>query len=143
MLATSYDDDEAGSPWSFVVYIDERGDRDQRDAVTRILLGRLGGTPLKQFPWAWKASDLLDVRPVAIEIDHRPGRGWFRAGDEVTLRIREPVADRAHVSCVIPGHHRPGRELVAETLEVDGELEFAFSGRCGFESTFAYSSADE
>ena len=143
VLATRYDDDEAGSPWSIVVYVDERGDRDQRDALTRILLGRLGGTPLRQFPWAWKASDLLGVRDVAIEIDHAPGRGWFRAGDEVTLRIREPVADRAQVTCVIPGHDRPGRELVAETLAVDGELEFAFTGRCAYESTFDYSSGDE
>jgi hypothetical protein len=139
-LALRYDDDEPGSPWSFVLYLDERGDERQRDALGRIFLGQLGGTPLEQFPWAWKASDLLAVRPVAIEIDHGPGRGWFRAGTEVTVRIREPVAEDAQVTCVIPGHHRAGREVIAETLAVDGELGFAFSGRCGYESTFAYSS---
>lgn len=142
-LATRYDDDEPGSPWSFVLYVDERGDERQRDAMTRIFLGRLGGTPLKQFPWAWKTSNLLAVRVVAIEIDHTPGRGWFRAADELTVRIREPLAERAQVTCVIPGHHRHGQETIAEVLEVDaGELEFAFAGRCGYESTFAYSSAE-
>ena len=38
-----YDDDEPGSPWSFVVYVDERGTEEQRDALAEILTGRLGG----------------------------------------------------------------------------------------------------
>ena len=38
-----YDDDEPGSPWSFVVYVDERGSEEQRDALAAILTGRLGG----------------------------------------------------------------------------------------------------
>jgi hypothetical protein len=143
VLTSRYDDDEPGSPWSFYLYLDERGDQRQREALTEIFLGRLGGTPLKQFPWAWKPSDLLGVRTVPIEVDHTPGRGWFRAGDRVTVRIREAVPDQETVTCVIPGHHQPGRELYADTLAVDdGPLEFEFSGRCGFGSQFAYSSQD-
>jgi hypothetical protein len=43
------------------------------------------------------------------------------------------------VTCVIPGHERTGREIVAESLEVkDDELEFAFRGNCGYESDFDY-----
>ncbi|MGG7380454.1 hypothetical protein ACQ7B2_17425, partial [Escherichia coli] len=83
-----------------------------------IFLGRLGGTPEKQFPWVWKPSNLVAVRPVAIEIDHTPGRGWFRAGGHVMVRIREPVWDQEPVSCVIPGHHRSGEEEIAELLTV-------------------------
>jgi hypothetical protein len=45
------------------------------------------------------------------------------------------------VTCLIPGHDRPGRELVASTLRADDEhFRFAFSGRCGFESSFRYTS---
>jgi hypothetical protein len=33
VLALRYDDDEPGSPWDFVLYIDERADRDQREAL--------------------------------------------------------------------------------------------------------------
>lgn len=143
VMAIRYHDDEPGSPWSFFLYLDQRGDERQREALTEIFLGRLGGTPLKQFPWAWKPSDLLGVRTVPIEMDHTPGRGWFRAGDRVTLRIRERVPGQETVTCVIPGHHQPGYELYADTLAVeDGPLEFEFSGRCGFESQFAYSSQD-
>jgi hypothetical protein len=141
VLANRYDDDEAGSAWSFVLYFVGGGDGRQREALECIFLGRLGGTPELQFPWVWKPSDLLGVRHVAIEVDHTPGRGWFRAGSEVTVRVREPLRDQEPVTCVIPGHHRSGREIVAELLTVqDGPLEFELSGKCGYESTFEYSS---
>jgi hypothetical protein len=51
------------------------------------------------------------------------------------------VPDQETVTCIIPGHHQPGRELYADTLAVeDAPLGFEFSGRCGYESQFAYSS---
>jgi hypothetical protein len=140
-LATRYDDDEPGSPWDFFLYLDERADRAQREALEGIFLGRLGGAPEVQFPWVWKESRLLGVHPVAIEVDHTPGRGWFRAGGQVTVRVREPLADTEAVTCVIPGHQRSGREVVADRLAVaDGPLAFELSGKCGYESSFAYSS---
>jgi len=81
------------------------------------------------------------VRHVAIEVDHAPGRGWFRAGSQVSVRVREPLADEETVTCVIPGHHRSGREVVADLLSVqDGPLEFELSGKCGYEATVEYSS---
>jgi hypothetical protein len=143
VLANRYDDDEPGSPWSFVLYVDDRGDEQQQQALEDIFLGRLAGTPQAQFPWVWKPSSLVGVRRVAIDVDHTPGRGWFRAGGQVTVRIRGPVADQETVTCVIPGHHRSGREVVAELLSVeDGPLEFELTGKCGYEATFEYSSED-
>jgi hypothetical protein len=141
VLANRYDDDEPGSPWSFVLYVDERGDERQRKALEAIFLGRLGGTPEVQFPWAWKDSNLIGVRHVAIEIDHSPGRGWFRAGKQVSVRVRKPVARQETVTCVIPGHDRSGREIIADELFVDDDpLDFEVFGMCGYESTFDYSS---
>ena len=143
VLASRYSDDEPGSPWSYLLYVDERGDEAQRRALAEIFSGRRGGTPLKQFPWAFKPAHELGVRAAAIEIDHAPGRGWFRAGGEVTVRIREPAPDQETVTCVIPGHHRAGRELLADLLEVEADrLEFELSGACAYESTFEYSSTD-
>jgi len=143
VLALRYDDDEPGSPWDFFLYLDERAGRAQREALEGIFLGRLGGTPEAQFPWVWKESRLLGVHPAAIEVDHAPGRGWFRAGGQVTVRVREPLVDTEAVTCVIPGHHRPGREVVADRLAVaDGPLAFELSGKCGYESSFAYSSME-
>jgi hypothetical protein len=139
-LAFRYSDDEPGSPWTFVLYIDERADRAQRDSLEEIFLGRRGGTALEQFPWAFKESALVAVRPARIELDHSAERGWLRVRRYATLRIAGSVGDEASVSCLIPGHHQPGTEVIAEELTVrDGPLSFEFSGRCGYSSRFDYS----
>src|SRR5262245_45642693 len=143
IMATRYSDDEPGSPWTFFLYVDERGDERQREALVEILAGRLGGTPQRQFPWVWKESHLLGWRPARIEIDHTPRRGWFRTEGQVLVRVGGPVADQETVTCLIPGHHRAGTELVADLLRVDeGPLSFELRGRCAYESTFDYSSAE-
>jgi hypothetical protein len=139
-MAVRYDDDEPGSPWSWVLYLDERGSEEQQAAVEAIFTGRLGGDALTHFPWAWKASELLAVRPVAIELDHTRQRQWLRIRDHVTVRIRDRYAGDESVTCVIPGHDRDGEELVADELRVgDGALSFAYSGTCGYGATFDYS----
>jgi hypothetical protein len=68
-LAIRYDDDEPGSPWSWILYLDEGASEKQLTALEDIFTGRLGGDAQTHFPWAWKASELLAVRPVAIELD--------------------------------------------------------------------------
>jgi hypothetical protein len=139
LLASRYDDDEAGSPWSFHLYLDERADDQQQDALRAIFTGELGGSAEDHFPWAWKESRLLGVQPAPIEIDHTRGRGWFRTGDRVSVRVRGPFAETATVTCVIPGHDRSGREVRAELISVQDEgLAFELTDVCGYESTFDY-----
>ena len=59
--------------------------------------------------------------------------------DEQKERWLPRLASGETVTCVIPGHERTGREVVAESLRVgDPELEFAFRGNCGYESDFDY-----
>jgi hypothetical protein len=143
VLACRYSDDEPGSPWTYALYVDDRGDERQRQALAAVFTGELGGTARTQFPWTWKSNRLLGVWPVPIQIDHTPGRGRFRAADHVTVRVSGPVEGQEPVSCVIPGHHRSGTELFAEVLRVDaGELAYELSGKCAYEATFSYSSAE-
>ena len=138
-LALRYSDDEPGSPWSWVLYLDERGSEEQLEALEAIFTGRLGGDAETHFPWVWKASELLGVRSVPIAVDHAERRQWLRIRDHVTVRIRDRFADTAAVTCVIPGHDRDGEELVTDELRVDDEgLAFEFSGVCGYGSTFSY-----
>jgi hypothetical protein len=139
-LAIRYHDDEPGSPWTYVVYLDERADDRQRAALEAIYTGTLGGDALTHFPWAWKDATCLAVRPVAIEVSHEPRRQWLRVRDRVSLRIRDRYAGAETVTCVIPGHERTGEELVADELRVtdEGPLDFAFEGNCGYASTFDY-----
>jgi hypothetical protein len=142
VLATRYSDDEEGSPWTFALFVDERGDPGQREALGQIFSGALGGTVLDHFPWAWKASNPLGVEPARIEIDHTPGRGWFSAGEKVSVRVSSPYAGLETVTCVIPGHERQGRELVVDELKVGtGPLGFEYRGVCAYESTFDYGSS--
>jgi hypothetical protein len=139
VLACRYDDDEPRSPWDFFLYLDERGDERQRAALEAILTGGVGGTPLSQFPWAFKPSRQLGVRAVPIEVEHHARRRWFRAGEHVEVRVGGPVVDQEPVTCLIPGHHRSGMEHHGELLRVhDDPLVFELSGRCAYQSTFDY-----
>src|SRR5690242_5337588 len=97
-LACRYDDDEPGSPWSFVLYLDERASGEQRAALEAIFLGHAGGAALEHFPWAWKPSNLIAVRPVAIEVDHTPRRQWLRIRDHVEVRIRDRFTEQDTVT---------------------------------------------
>jgi hypothetical protein len=138
-LATRYSDDEEGSPWTWILYLDQGTSRDQRDALEAIYAGRLGGDAKKHFPWAWKASELAAVRPVEIEVEHTRRRQWLRIRDHVSVRIRDRYDGPETVTCVIPGHEREGEELVADELVVeDGPLAFSYRGVCGYASDFDY-----
>ena len=85
-MAISYDDDEPGSR-TWILYLEKRATDEQRAALERIYTGQLGGDAQAHFPWAWKPSTLVAVRPVGMEVDHTRRRQW--------LRIRDP-GDRSH-----------------------------------------------
>jgi hypothetical protein len=141
-LATRYSDDEEGTPWSWILYLDERGTAEQHRALEEIWTGRAAGDQIDHFPWAWKASYLLGVKPAQIEVDHTPRRGWFRVKDAISVRISGPYPGDETVTCGIPGHERSGEEVIAEELRVDDEaLRFEFSGVCGFAADFDYRSS--
>jgi len=138
-LALRYSDDEPGSPWTWVLYLDVRASDEQRAALEGIFTGRLGGDAERHFPWAWKASELVAVRPVEITVDHTRRRQRLRIRDHVSVRILGRYEGGESVSCVIPGHEREGEELIADELAVaDEKLSFDYRGVCGYGSTFDY-----
>jgi hypothetical protein len=139
-LTCRYSDDEPGSPWTWILYLSADASAEQRDGLEAIYTGRAGGDALKHFPWAWKESHLVGVRPAEIEVDHTPRRQFLRVRDEVTVQIRDRYAGPETVTCVIPGHGRTGEELVADELHVNaGALAFDYRGVCGYAGTFDYS----
>jgi hypothetical protein len=138
-LVSRYHDDEPGSPWTFVLYVDAHADDAQREALVDVYTGRLGGDALEHFPWAWKESVRVAVRPVEIEVSHEPRRQWLRIRDHLTVRIQDKYAGPETVSCVIPGHEQRGEELIADELRADdGPLRFEFRGNCGYSAGFDY-----
>ncbi len=138
-IALSYSDDEPGSPWTWILYTDQRASDEQRGALEAVFTGRLGGDSERHFPWTW-AGELVAVRSVEIKVDHARHRQRLRIRSRVSVRIRDRFDSEAAVSCVISGHERVGEELVAHELVVeDGPLAFAYRGVCGYASTFEYS----
>jgi hypothetical protein len=139
-LAVRYSDDEPGSPWTWILYLDAHATEEQRDALEGIFTGRLGGDAESHFPWAWKTSELVAVRPVEIEVDHTRRRQLLQIRNRVSVRIRDRYSGDETVTCVIPGHERTGEELIADELVVeDGAFAFSYRGVCGYGSTFDYS----
>jgi len=140
-MAIRYDDDEPGSPWRFVLYVDERGDEQQRSALADIFLGRSGGDGILGLPWVRKPSELVDVRARRIEIEHDEQGHRLRVRSAVTLTASRPVETAVPVTCVIPGHHQPGTELYADEHAVDDDpFTWELSGNCAFVSAFSYAS---
>jgi hypothetical protein len=138
-LALRYSDDEERSPWTWILYLDARASDEQRATLEGIFTGRLGGDAESHFPWAWKPSKLVAVRPVEIEVDHTRRRQLLRVRDSVSVRIRDRYDGGETVTCVIPGHDRSGEELIADELLVeDGPLAFSYRGVCGYGSSFDY-----
>lgn len=139
VMAGSYTDDEAGKPWRVTLYVDEGASDDRAASLTNIFLGRAGGTTFSNF--AKRIGEVYAVRRARIELDHRPRKWFIRAGTWVEVRASTVVQSELPVSCGIPGHDRPGHELVCDVMQVsDAPLSYDLRGRCGFETDFAYSS---
>src|SRR5579862_8737300 len=131
VLAGSYSDDEPDSPWRVVLYVDERGRPEQQQALTDIFLGRTGGATLRNFAHA--IGEVYAVRQAQIELRHAPNQEHITVERYVTARTARPALSDAAVSCGIPGHDRPGQEIIAESFQVDDDsLHWSVSGRCGF-----------
>jgi hypothetical protein len=137
VMAGYWDEDEPGVPWRVRLYVDDRADEPRQRALADVFLGRAGGTPARNYTRAIK--EVYGVRPARIEVVHDSGVQRISVGDTVNVLARSPYVSDASVSCGIPGHDRPGAELVHETLKVeDDPLSFEFHGRCGFAATFDY-----
>jgi len=130
VMTYSYDDDEPGSPWTLVLYVD--GPRE----LGEILLGHLGGKHIQTLPWVRKPTASVELRNARIEF----ADGEVRIGEEISLRATAPYETDSSVSCIVPGHDRPGTELINDEVVVrDPPFEFELRGTCAFTRDFDYS----
>jgi hypothetical protein len=127
-LSCRYDDDEPGSPWTVILHVDERGDGQQRRALSYVFLEGIG-----HLPWIRKQRHLVGVEPGAIEIDGTN----VRVGTKIGMRATRPFVTDRPVACGIPGYERKGQEMYADELRVWDEV---LSGNCAFASDFDYES---
>jgi len=141
IMAGSYRADEEGTPWRVCLYVDERATTGQHAALAEIFTGRAGGTTLRNY--ASKIGEVYAVRRAQIELDHRRHYWSMRAENYVAVRGATPVESPLAITCDIPGHDRPGEELLTEAMQVnDSPLIWGVQARCGFATSFAYHSED-
>ena len=133
-MAGTYHDDEEGSPWSVFIYIDERADDAQLDALSEIFRGKAGGNIL----FTANIANVLGVKRARIALDHEDGRETIAIGNIGAVRVDRQVDFDGTVSCGIPGHDHPGRENVSSLSLNDGPFVWDYKERCGFSTDFAY-----
>lgn len=129
-----YDNDEAGSPWSIILYIDEGASDRQFEVLSEIFLGRAGGNIL----FAALTLKVLGVKRARIELDHKPGRERIRVEGLASANAVRKAEFDGTVTCAIPGHDHPGQEWVSNLLANDASLQWRYEGRCGFATNFDY-----
>ena len=138
-LTLRYDDDESGSPWRFVLYVDERADEAQHTALADIFLGRSGGPHILNLPWVRKPSELIGVRPALIDLAS-DGKS-LRVGTHTALSVSRRADEGHAVACGIPGYDKVGEEYYADELLVDDDpYHWELHGRCAFATRFEYAS---
>ena len=104
-------------------------------------VGRLGGTLVLALPWVQAQRPPGGSREQDRDRPRRAAE--LRIGEPLTARASRAVETSDRVSCIVPGHHRPGTELYADELLVaDDPFEWELAGNCAFVSDFDYSSDD-
>jgi hypothetical protein len=138
-LAIRYEDDEPRSPWTIVLYVDERGTDDQRDTLGDIFLGERGGPHIVSLPWVRKPRNVVAVRSARVDLD--PSGKVLEVGDVGAIRVSRIADDGHSVACGIPGFERVGNEYFADELRVeDDPFDWSLEGNCAYATTFEYAS---
>jgi hypothetical protein len=128
-------------PWTVALYLDERADGKQSDALTRIFTGQAGGHPQRL---AGHIGEVLGISSVAIDFTTDGRRRSLRIGDVGSAEIEgiegqggEAVTVAGHPLCIAPA--QPA--VVARSTRLDYHdhgLDWELSGKNGFFSPFAY-----
>ena len=129
--------------WKVALYVDERANQGQRDALTQIFSGQAGGHLAGLAPLI---GEVMGVKTAAIEYRAEGKRRGMRLGDFADAEIEGlPGQDGADVT--IAGHPFaavPGfPAVVAKSKQMrlsDYGLKWEVSNKNGFFSPFAYQS---
>jgi hypothetical protein len=139
VMVGSYKDLERWTPWRVALLVDELASMRAQSALSEIFLGEAGGTPMANYTRA--IGEIRSIRPAKIRLDHRRGHERIDVESAVEVEAGEPASADGSVSCGIPGHDHPGTEVRAKLLSVkESDLDFRYSGVCGFTTRFDYSS---
>ena len=128
--------------WEVVLYIEERADDDQLNALADIFLGRTGGTVAQHYGPA--IGEVHAIRRARISLEHTTPRKRIDVLGYLTVEAQGEVSAPGDVRCGIPGFDHPGTELHGDVLQsTDSALRWEVRGRrhAAFTTDFDYSSA--
>jgi len=109
-----FDNVEPSTRWEVVLYVDDRADGAQADALANIFLGRAGGRVAELYG---PAIGLVHaVRPAKIALEHAAPRKRIGVVGYVTVEAEGDASSRGDVQCGIPGFAHLGPELVWDVL---------------------------
>jgi hypothetical protein len=128
-------------PWTVALYLNERANGKQSDALTRIFTGQAGGHPERL---ASHIGDVLGITSVAIDFSAEGRRRSLRIGDLGSVEIEaiegqqgEEVTVTGHPLCIAPGY--PAVAARSKQLSYhDHALNWDLTEKNGFFSPFAY-----
>jgi hypothetical protein len=135
-MAIVYDNDQAGSPWRVVLYVDDGTSPPAQTALQAIFSGRAGGN----IRFTGEIGEILAVRRAVIELDHRKGRESIAVRGFASAEVERLADVDGTVTCGIPGHDHLGVESISRSQVGDGPLSWSYEGRCGFATDFEYHS---
>jgi hypothetical protein len=136
-----FDHVQPSAPWEVVLYVDERADHAQRDALAQIFLGRAGGSVSRLYGPAIGAVHA--VRPARITVEHVAPRKRIDVVGYLHVESEGAASEEGDVQCGIPGFDHPGTELYGQVLHSDDEvLRWDIVGKrnASFASDFDYRS---
>jgi hypothetical protein len=143
VLSLRYRDDvDPSTLWEVVLYVDDRADDAQREALADIFLGRAGGTVAHSYGPV--IGEVHAIRQARITLEHIPPRKRIDVVGYLTIEAEGAASEEGDVRCGIPGFDHPGTELYADILRsTDEALRWEIRGgrRASFATDFDYSSA--
>jgi hypothetical protein len=140
MTLRYFDRTQPSTQWEVVLYIDDRADDSQAEALSSIFLGRAGGTVAAQYGPA--IGDVRAIRRARIRVEHVAARKRIDVAGYIVLEAEELASAPGEVVCGIPGNDRPGTELFNDIARSDDpELRWEVVGRgASFATDFDYRS---
>ena len=136
-----FDDRQPSTPWEVVLYVDERADDAQSDALADIFLGRAGGTVSHLYGPA--IGEVHAVRSARITLEHVAPRHRIDVLGYLVVEAEGEASAPGDVRCGIPGFDHPGTELYADVIRSEDPAlcrEVRGNRNASFTSDFEYRS---
>jgi hypothetical protein len=140
VLSIRYHDDvQPSTKWEVVLYVDDRADEAQTQALADIFLGRAGGTVAHQYGPG--IGEVHAGRPARSTLEHREPRKRIDVVGYLTVEAEGAASIEGDVRCGIPGFDHPGTEMYADVVRsTDPALRWEVTGRrkASFATDFDY-----